>query len=699
MSLKSIIIVLILIVSSILFADGALEYAGSGIWSGFEAIASPGGDYIYTGFPYGLGVFDVSDSLDCFITDWKFLGGQVSDIVIAGNIAYLAAGDVGLAIIDITDPTDISLVSTLEIGEFAKGIDVSGDIVIIAGSAIGICIIDVSTLSAPVQVGSYNLSGGCMDVVTDGNIAYICRGLGGFSIVDFSTPSSPSLLDSYSSSTLIRECAKYGNYIFLAAELTGLTILDVTDPASITVYGTYPAPTGRALDCIDIQDDVAYVGAGNYGVLSLDITDPASITLIDRYPMSTTSVIRVSIDGGILYFSTSEGLQVLDVGTSPTSMTFVSRQNLHSGIECVWGSGSKLLTSSGIYGMDGFNMPTPYNPLNTFNFTNGNRFYAALYYNHYIFAAEASDGLGILRSNSLAEYPDPIRMMSIGGIAKRVMRVDTLIYVMTSIGVTQLKILNPEEPIIFWDAPIDDPGAFYATQDYIYVCNEDDGFIVLETGMMTEIGRDDSADDHEYVDLTVSGNYAYAAAGSDGLLIFDISDPTSPELVKEIDTSDDAEGIATANGWLYVAIDRNGVVPFKIEDVGDSLTQYDDFVTGGRSKGIYANGNYVFVADRYAVMVLRNTVTDIQENLFLPQAANINLWPNPFNSACYIETPFNSVVKIYDSVGHLVAELPAELNNNGLATWRPSPQLSSGNYLIRAKNGNSESTGKAIYIK
>ncbi len=703
-------------------AESPLQYVGSGIWAGFEAIEAPGGDYIYAGFPYGLAVFDVSDSLNCFVSEWEYLGAEVFDIVIEGGYVFAAAGDAGIAIIDISDPTDIFTVSTLDIGEEAYGIYVVGDYAIIAGKTGGVHVIDISTLTSPSEVGFVGLSGGCMDVVAEGDLAYVCRGLGGFSIIDFSTPSAPFSRGYYSSSTLVRECAKRGNYVFLAAELVGITVLDVSDPDSPTPAGTYPAPTSRSLSTIDIQDSIAFVGAGNYGVLSLNISDPASITLIDRFPMSTTSVIRISVAGGMVYFSTGEGLQVLDVGTDLSNMAFVSRENLNSGIEYVWGSGSKLLTASGIYGMDGFNMPSPETPLQTFSYSSGNRFYAAVYHTHYIYAAQGSDGLAVLRSTSLAEYPDPISTISIGGIAKWVVRVDTMLYVMSTNGVTQLNIVDPASPAIRWDAPTSDPGAIYATDDYVYVCDEDDGFLVLETGMMSEVGSDPSASGYEWTAMTILNDYAYAAAGDDGFVVFDISDPTSPSIVKEVETDDDAEGIAVVDGWLYVAVDRDGVVPYKIVAPGDSLIEFDAVKTGGRAKGIYASGNYIFVADRYAVIVMRNTAATIGDrSVEMPDNLSIDTWPNPFNAAVTIfvgETGRSPLrIEIFDISGRMVAEIPVGEGPRALTPcgdvkngstqgcsptaiiWRPDENIGSGVYLVRARFSNGSIKKKVVYLK
>jgi len=707
-------ILAVLIICMAVFAQSPLEYAGSGVWSGFEAIVAPDGDYVFAGFPYGLGAFDVSDSMNCFLASWAYVGSEVTDIAIRGDYAYLAAGDAGFAIVDISDPENMVILSTLDLGESANGVDVSGNIAVVAGRTLRTYIIDISSHTSPSVLGNYPMTGGCMDVLVEGNLAYVCRGLGGFTIIDFTNPASPTLVGNYSSSTLIREAAKSGDYVYLAAELAGITVLDVSNPATPTVAGTFPAPSGRSFSSVVVQGDRAYVGGGNYGLLTLDITDPTAIEQVHRYPISSTSVVRVSVRGGLVFMSTKEGLMVIDVSIEGIS-TFVSRRDLHAGIEYVWGSGSRMITSAGLYGIDGFNMPTPFEPVQTFSFANGNRMNAALFYNNYIYTAEGGNGVGVYRSPSLAEYPTSIRMISIGATVTDVARVDTFLYAMSFNGITQLRLSDPENPMIFWDAPITTPNAFYPTRDYVFVGKNSQGLIILETEMMTEVGRDESSAGLDFRRITVYGDYAYVAGGSAGLHVFDVSDPTSPALIRTISTPDVAEGLYSASGWLYVAVDRQGVAPFRII-AGDSLEQHENYPTGGRSQGIFAEGDFVYVADRYAVIVLHNTMTSIAERAQLPQSFDVHAYPNPFNSAVRISVDYPAgttnvspvQVDIFDIAGRRIDvitnqgdySLSGRNDSAGELIWSPQDNLPSGVYLVRTATPDGRSaTQRVLYLK
>ncbi len=62
------------------------------------------------------------------------------------------------------------------------------------------------------------------------------------------------------------------------------------------------------------------------------------------------------------------------------------------------------------------------------------------------------------------------------------------------------------------------------------------------------------------VDVRISGNTAYAAAGPLGVAVFDITTRTAPKFVRFVDTPGDAQDLAVGTGTLYVADGANGVV-------------------------------------------------------------------------------------------------------------------------------------------
>jgi len=713
---------LLLFVSLSTLATTPLEYVGSELWADFEEVKIDG-NYLFAGCAYGVGVFDVSDSLDCFLVEWYYLGDNVSGIELSGDYLFAAAGNTGLVIFDRTDPENLVLIAELGLGDEVVCVDIQGDFAYIGGKTFGLHIVDITSPSAPSLVGSLMVTGGISDIIVEGDYAYLLRGLGGFRIVDISTPGAPSFRGSYTSTTYLRQGEKIGDYVLVAAEIAGVTVLDVSDPDAPTPSGSYPAPSGRSFTSIVVEDNIAYVGAGNYGVLTLDVTIPTTPTLIDHYPVSVTSVLRLDVESGLLYITTPEGLQLADASTTPSDITYVSRADRHSDIEYIWATGTKMLVSSQLYGLDGFNIPEMSTPTHTFHYHGSSRFNGAVYHAQYIYAAAAAEGLGIYRSDGLYDFPSFVTDVAVTGSALDVRLEGSICYVLTNSGVSQVNVLDPTTPSIIEEAVCSDPVAFDTDMEYVYVCDETDGFLVLETLAMTEYGSDPEATGYEYKALAVTENYAYAAAGDDGIIIFDISDPSSPAEVAQIDTDDDAEGIAVANDWLYVAADRDGVIPYRIISPGDSLVQYDAFDTGGRAKCVYAEANYVFIADRYAVLILRNTGVGIAERLHRPEIISISVAPNPFNSTVKIsvEQTFLSVqnggdqtgmsglpleIEIFDISGRMVANIPltgsesaepSSTNNSGACRWQPNESIGSGIYLVRIKGTNA--TAKVVYIK
>ena len=100
------------------------------------------------------------------------------------------------------------------------------------------------------------------------------------------------------------------------------------------------------------------------------------------------------------------------------------------------------------------------------------------------------------------------------------------------------------------------------------------------------------------IDVFVQGSYAYVAAGSDGLRIVDISDPTAPTEVGFYDTPDDALGIVqdvvVLGDYAYLAA---GLAGLRIVDVSDpaALVEVGVYDTAGLARKVAAAENYVYV--------------------------------------------------------------------------------------------------------
>ena len=66
-------------------------------------------------------------------------------------------------------------------------------------------------------------------------------------------------------------------------------------------------------------------------------------------------------------------------------------------------------------------------------------------------------------------------------------------------------------------------------------------------------------------DISISGNYAYFAADSDGLYIFDISDPLNPEFVNVIPTAETAIDVQVSGGYACIADGEAGLTIIDVD--------------------------------------------------------------------------------------------------------------------------------------
>lgn len=103
-------------------------------------------------------------------------------------------------------------------------------------------------------------------------------------------------------------------------------------------------------------------------------------------------------------------------------------------------------------------------------------------------------------------------------------------------------------------------------------------------------------------DVAVQGGYAYCATGS-GLVIFDISSPSSPRILGTLVTPETATGIAVSYPYAYIACYTGGLCIVDISNPSRPvLVGYLD--TPGVAYKVAVSGSYAYVADDSSVQVI-----------------------------------------------------------------------------------------------
>ncbi|MFH1675864.1 MAG: hypothetical protein ABIC40_02480, partial [bacterium] len=97
-------------------------------------------------------------------------------------------------------------------------------------------------------------------------------------------------------------------------------------------------------------------------------------------------------------------------------------------------------------------------------------------------------------------------------------------------------------------------------------------------------------------DVAVDGNYAFVAAGINGLHIFDISDPLNPVWYNRLDLNGKIESVYTSGGYAYVTDFYNGLQIIDIDPIEDAHAVKTVFFFGNCAD-IVVDGGYAYIAE------------------------------------------------------------------------------------------------------
>ncbi len=99
---------------------------------------------------------------------------SAEDVVVVGDLAYVADGLSGLQIVDISDLENLQIVSSWRDNQVrAKGVTVSGGYAYVADGSSGLRVISVADPEHPEEVGYYDTPGYAYGVTVSGDYAYI----------------------------------------------------------------------------------------------------------------------------------------------------------------------------------------------------------------------------------------------------------------------------------------------------------------------------------------------------------------------------------------------------------------------------------------------------------------------------------------------------------------------------------------------
>lgn len=368
---------------------------------------------------------------------------------------------------------------------------VDGNWTYLADGSAGLRDINTQNPWLPASVGTYNSPGSGVGVWKSGNYAYLADAQDGLQIVNVSNPTAPSLSTTFSGIANARAVEKNGNYAFVVSQ-------DYTGTNDTLTIGRNSSNTSAA------QTFVARKNTFNYVDVYVRKQGNPANDLIVR--------LRSSISGA-------------DIATATISRNAISTSyNWHT---------------------------ASFSPQ---NLTVGNTYYIVLTTaannnsNYFQWASNDYSGSANLYLEGQA-YVNTTAQAN----------VDTLFrtHGINTPGLYAINVTNPLSPTLGDYNTFGTPTNVSTNGNYVYVTDDaaTNRLRIFDATTPTNLVALGIGTTTDAQDVAVTGGFAYVANGTNGLRVFDVSNPNAPALVTTVATPGTAYEIKTFGTYAYLADD------------------------------------------------------------------------------------------------------------------------------------------------
>ena len=435
------------------------------------------------------------------------------------------------------------------------------------------------------------------DIVVEEGLAYLAVRSGGVVVVDVSDPEHPVQIGGTGGTANADKLVKAGPYLFVAdGSGRAVHVLDVSDPTA--PYAVTQVPTGIYPKGLAVAGDYLYVAVQNDGVLVFDIGDPTAPLELVTLPV--VSAYNVNVAAGLLYVNSAlNGLDIYDLvdPAVPSLVTRVQVPNMEETWDtAVLGDNAYVVGPYGMWVLD-VSDPAETSVVETSSWWARDIMIAG------DLAYLSRTGVEILDLTD-PEHPMPVTYLSEPSLNAlswvRSVSVDLgMVFAAADdaglmVGDVQLAAAPPRTTALGLPTAAE---RLRPWNNYVLIADRTEGLLVVDVTDPESpdlVGTLASEDARAVIG---DGDLAYLADGGDGLKIVDLTEPATPSQIGHLDTySRVATGLDLADGHVYLAADLNGLMIIDVTDTAnpDLLVQFE---TPGRAQDVCVVGDYAFVAD------------------------------------------------------------------------------------------------------
>lgn len=662
-----------------------------------------------------------------------------------GNLVFATFSNT-LAVIDISDPSNPQRIGHVQLSGSCETIETYGDYIYcrVWDPVEQVQIVHVGNPSMPAVVGSFPASGYALEI--EGSRLYYDDG-NNIRIADISNPTSPSLLGSAPFSATDIE-ARDG-ILYLAGGLgPEFRIVDATNPASPIPLGTASHPGGGWM--LDVAGSYAYVTSGSYWTYVVDASDLANPAIISAFSTYPARQLDVEVaDGYALYSDLRGTLRVYDT-SDPTALALVAEVS-SCGHEEIWSldvENNRAMLASEDGGFCIFDVTTPNAPVVRGSFEGLSNIRGVdLKDNYLMFSLKNGELLAVNRHGfeHVAKTPGVDAGFWLDQSRITIRNDQAFINTWYSQGFANawlivVDVSNPIEPTETGILEVSHSYQTAAGPDHVYMSNGpvrvidvanpanpfqvaqvpgsarastlDEPFLFAASGTaglsvinVSNPGQPAVVVPQFLVDgsahwITMKGHLAYLVGPSptSGFWVVDVQNPTSPTLVGSAPIPVTGSGPATvevrdryayvtASGYLRIIDVANPVNPVEVANIETGPIHGPVVVA---PPYIYAVADDPVTWSGPLLILSSDFITDVPKASvgYLKLAQNV---PNPFNPSTTISfelpSPAHAVLEIFDVHGRIVRTLADKT-------------FPAGHHSVEwdGRNANGRAAGSGVYF-
>lgn len=313
--------------------------------------------------------------------------GTTRAITKAGSYVYVVNWRHHVEILDVSTPSSPAFVNSYGKVDNPNDVMVVGNYSYVADNFANLRVVDVSNPFLPVQTGFVDTPLNAMNLDISGNYAYVAHS-GGLYILNITNPYNPMVISSLTYN-MTSGIDYYNNYVYVVGS-GGLKIINVSDPVHPQEVGLLASGSGNR---VVVSNNYVYIAQGTSGLMVVDVSDPANPIQVLSYN-TPGNAYDVDIVGNYLYLADATSLRIFNIA-NPASPVEVSFYILTGPIGVqVYNNYAYVASQNGLLVID---VSNPANPVLVSSYNTAGYAKGVSVSGGYIFVADSSGGLAILR--------------------------------------------------------------------------------------------------------------------------------------------------------------------------------------------------------------------------------------------------------------------------------------------------------------